>query len=162
MLEKLTCRKVDTREFIGVKMSLWYKEYKAEQAQSWCENTMVTALDIIIRDISSDSITGIMPVTDKIKQPYGIVHGGANCALAETLGSIAANMTLNSETHHAVGLNISTSHIKAVRNGKVRGVAKNIHKGKTTQIWEIRTYNDANDLTSTSTLTMAIIEKLNK
>lgn len=143
-------------------MSLWFRKFNTDEVQKSCDNTMVTALDISITEIQDNSIIGVMPVTNDIKQPYGIVHGGANCVLAETLGSLAANMTLNNQTHHAVGLNISTSHIKAVRNGSIKGVAQNIHKGKTTQIWEIRTFNNANDLTSTSTLTMAIIEKLNK
>ena len=146
----------------GEFMSLWFSDYNSKEVQSWCENTMVSALDIQIDTITEDTIVGIMPVTNNIKQPYGIVHGGANCVLAETLGSLAANMTLNPKTHHAVGLNISTSHIKAVRNGNIRGVATNTHLGKTTQIWEIKTFNDANDLTSTSSLTMAIIEKLSK
>lgn len=141
-------------------MSLWFNDYNKEQVQKWCEKTMVSALNIKITEITQDTIVGVLPVTNDVKQPYGIVHGGANCVLAETLGSLAANMTLNPETHHAVGLNISTSHIKAVRNGRVKGIAKNTHIGKTTQIWEIRTYNDANDLTSTSTLTMAIIKKI--
>lgn len=143
-------------------MSLWFSDYNKEEVQNWCANTMVSALNISIDEVGENTITGTLPVTDQVKQPYGIVHGGANCVLAETLGSLAANMTLNPKTHHAVGLNISTSHIKAVRNGSVKGIATNIHKGKTTQIWEIRTYNDANDLTSTSSLTMAIIEKLSK
>ena len=143
-------------------MSLWFSDYNSKEVQSWCENTMVSALDIQIDAITEDTIVGIMPLTNNIKQPYGIVHGGANCVLAETLGSLAANMTLNPKTHHAVGLNISTSHIKAVRNGNIKGIATNTHLGKTTQIWEIKTFNDANDLTSTSSLTMVIIEKLSK
>lgn len=143
-------------------MNIWFRDYKKEEVQSWCENTMVSALNIRIEEISDNSLVGILPVTNNIKQPYGIVHGGANCILAETLGSLAANMILNPKSHHAVGLNISTSHIKAVRNGKIKGVATYTHIGKTTQVWEIKTYNDSNDLTSISILTMAIIKKLNK
>lgn len=141
---------------------MWFEKQTVEDIQKWCANTMVTALDIKITEIGDDVLKGVMPVADKVKQPYGIVHGGANCVLAETLGSIAANLTVNPKTHHAVGLSINTSHIKAVRNGNVFGEAKNIHAGRTTQIWEIRTYNDAGDLTSSSTLTMAIVERLNK
>jgi 1,4-dihydroxy-2-naphthoyl-CoA hydrolase len=139
---------------------MWFKEYSVEDVNNLCLNTMVSALDIKITEVTPSSLVGSMPVSNKVRQPFGIVHGGANCVLAETLGSLAANMTLDGSRFHAVGLSINTSHIKAVRNGVVKAVAHNIHKGKTTQIWEIKTYNDNEQLTSTSTLTMAIIEKL--
>jgi 1,4-dihydroxy-2-naphthoyl-CoA hydrolase len=141
-------------------MSLWFKDVNVNELNLMCDNTMVSFLGITIDEIQPDSIIGSMPVSNHVKQPFGIVHGGANCVLAETLGSLAANMTLDPENFHAVGLSLNTSHIKAVRNGRVRGRAMNVHHGKTTQIWEIKTYNDANQLTSTSTLTMAIIQKL--
>ena len=143
-------------------MSLWFKDVTLDEINKMSENTMVSALDIQISEITDSTLSGVMPVTDNIKQPFGIVHGGANCVLAETLGSIAANLTVNPTQMHAVGLSINTSHIKAVRNGKVHGTAINVHKGRTTQIWEIKTYNDAKELTSTSTLTMAIVSRLNK
>lgn len=140
---------------------IWFQKYSTDEVQGWCKDTMVTALDIEITKIEHDTLFGVMPVADKVRQPYGIVHGGANCVLAETLGSIAANMTVNPKTHHAVGLNISTSHIKAVRNGNVYGQAKNLHLGKTTQVWEIKTFNEAGDLTSNSSLTMMVVPRLN-
>jgi 1,4-dihydroxy-2-naphthoyl-CoA hydrolase len=143
------------------KMSLWFKNVSAAELNQLCVDTLVSFLGITIDEVHPDGIVGSMPVSNNIKQPYGIVHGGANCVLAESLGSLAANLTLDQTQFHAVGLNINTSHIKAVRNGKVTGRTHNIHKGKTTQIWEIKTFNDANQLTSISTLTMAIIQKLN-
>lgn len=141
-------------------MSIWFKKSSVEDMNKFGENTMVSHLDIKITQINDDSLVGVMPVSDKVKQPYGIVHGGANCVLAETLGSIAANMTLDYKKSHAVGLSITTNHIKAVRNGVVKGVAKAVHLGGKTQVWEIKTYNDSEQLTSTTNLTMAVIERL--
>lgn len=141
-------------------MSIWFKNLDLNEVNKTGENTMVSHLGIEITEMGENSLTGKMPVSDKIKQPFGIVHGGANCVLAETLGSLAANFTLDYSKQHAVGLSINTSHIKAVRNGTVTGIAKPIHLGKTTHVWEIRTYNDSKELTSTTQLTMAIINRL--
>ena len=141
---------------------IWYREYKLEEVNGWNRDTMVDHCDITITKLGPDFLEGSMLVSNKIKQPYGIVHGGANCVLAETLGSISANMVCDPEKFHAVGLTINTNHVKAVRNGKIKGIAKAIHLGSSTHIWEIKTYNDSNVLSSTTTLTMAIIKKLGK
>ena len=141
-------------------MSIWFREVEIDEINKLCDNTMVSFLDIEMTEINNDSLVGVMPVSAKIKQPHGIVHGGANCVLAETLGSLAANLTLDYNKSHAVGLSITTSHIKAVRNGNVKGVAKPTHIGSKTQVWEIKSFNDADQLTSITTLTMAIIDRL--
>ncbi len=141
-------------------MSIWFEDVKIEDINKSCDNTMVSFLDIKITQRTPDSLIGIMPASDKVKQPYGIVHGGANCVLAETLGSLAANLTLDYKKSHAVGLSITTSHIKAVRNGEIKGVAKPVHIGGKTQVWEIKSFNEANQLTSTTSLTMAVIDRL--
>lgn len=141
-------------------MSIWFKKPTVEAVNKIGENTMVSFLGIEITEVNDDSLVGIMPVADKVRQPFGIVHGGANCVLAETLGSLAANLVVDYSTQHAVGLSINTSHIKAVRNGVVKGIAKPVHLGKTTHVWEIKSYNDADQLTSTTQLTMAVINRL--
>ena len=141
-------------------MSIWFKEVELDELNKSCENTMVSFLDIKMTEMNDDSLVGVMPVSNKVKQPHGIVHGGANCVLAESLGSFAANLTLDYKKSHAVGLSITTSHIKAVRNGNIKGVAKPIHIGAKTQVWEIKSYNDADQLTSSTTLTMAVIDRL--
>lgn len=144
-------------------MRIWFStDLTLEQLNKGCESTMVTHCGIEITQINEDSLVGTMPVDKRTVQPYGILHGGANCVLAETLGSIAANLTCDSATHHAVGLSITTNHIKAIRNGFVKGVAKANHIGRTTQVWEIRTYNDADQLSSITSLTMAIVARLKK
>lgn len=140
-------------------MSIWFKQYSIEELNLNGKNTMVENCGIEITEFSEGKLVGTMPADDRNKQPYGIVHGGANCVLAETLGSTAANLTCNPEESHCVGLSITTNHIKAVRNGSVRGVATPTHIGRTTQIWDIETFNDANQLTSKTSLTMAVIKK---
>ena len=76
-------------------MSIWFREVEIDEINKLCDNTMVSFLDIEMTEINNDSLVGVMPVSAKIKQPHGIVHGGANCVLAETLGSLAANLTLD-------------------------------------------------------------------
>ena len=142
-------------------MSIWFHEdITINQLNELNKNSMVDHCGIEITSIGDGKLIGKMPVDHRTIQPFGILHGGANCVLAETLGSVAANMTCDPKTHHAVGLSIHTNHIKGVRNGSVFGEANIIHKGRTTQIWEINTFNDANALTSKTTLTMAIVSKL--
>lgn len=141
-------------------MSIWFKEYVLEKLKQHNDVNMMKHLEIKITNLTDNSLEGTMPVDHRTHQPFGILHGGANCVLAETLGSIAANMVVDPSKKHAVGLNINTCHIKAVRNGLVRGVATPIHLGRSTHIWNIKTYNDANALTSETTLTMAIVDKL--
>lgn len=141
---------------------IWYNDNSLEQINESNKESMVEHCGIIITEKDADSLTGTMPADKRTHQPFGIVHGGANCVLAETLGSIAANMTCNPKEAHAVGLSITTNHIKAVRNGSIKGVAKAIHMGRTTQVWEIKTYNSNEQLTSSTSLTMAIVSKLGK
>jgi 1,4-dihydroxy-2-naphthoyl-CoA hydrolase len=141
-------------------MSIWFQSHPIELINKGNENTMVSNCGIKITEITDRTLIGTMPADDRNKQPFGIVHGGANCVLAESLGSIAANLTCNPKEAHAVGLSITTNHIKAVRNGSVRGVASPTHIGRTTQVWNIETFNDADQLTSTTNLTMAIVKKL--
>ena len=141
---------------------IWFQEYPLEKINAGNKNTMVSACDIEITALTDNTLEGTMLVSDKIKQPFGIVHGGANCVLAETLGSIAANLVCDPKTHHAVGLSITTNHIKAVRNGTIKGVASPVHVGRTTHIWKIETFNDSDQLTSTTNLTMAIVPRLGK
>ena len=141
---------------------IWFDNYSLETINANNKNTLVDHIGIEITKITDNTLEGTMPADKRTHQPFGIVHGGANCVLAETLGSIAANLTCNPKETHAVGLSITTNHIKAVRNGTVKGVASVIHKGRTTQVWEIKTYNDADQLTSSTSLTMAIVSRLKK
>ena len=121
--------------------------------------TMVTHLGIEFTDIGDDFLEATMPVDHRTMQPMGLLHGGANVALAETLGSLAASLTVDPEKQTVVGLEINANHLKSVRSGKVKGIAKPIHLGKSTQVWEIKIFNEADQLCCISRLTMAILDK---
>jgi 1,4-dihydroxy-2-naphthoyl-CoA hydrolase len=100
-----------------------------------------------------------MPVDQRTHQPYGLLHGGASVALAETLGSVAAHCSIDSARQYCVGLEINANHLKGVRSGFVSGTAKPLHVGKSTQVWEIRIVNEKNELVCISRITMAILSK---
>ena len=139
---------------------IWFKKAPIAAINKNCENTLVSHLGITIDEITEDTLIGSMPVDKTTHQPYGILHGGANCVLAETLGSIASNLICDPSTHHAVGLSIHTNHIKAVRNGRVKGIARATHLGKTTHVWTIETFNESGQLTSETKLTMMVVKRL--
>lgn len=130
-----------------------------DQLNLTSQNTMVSLLGIEFTDIGTDYIEATMPVDHRTKQPMGLLHGGANVVLAETLGSIASSLTIDTEKFACVGLEINANHLKSVREGKVRGVAKPVHIGKSTQVWEIKIFNHGDKLCCISRITMAILEK---
>lgn len=138
---------------------IWKKQIDIAKLNDFCKNTLVDHLSIEFTSYDENSISAEMPVKDSIKQPFGIVHGGANCVIAETVGSVAANYCCD-EDSHAVGQSINTTHLKAVRRGNIKCVGKAIRIGKTSQVWELSTFDDANDLTSLTILTMAVRKKL--
>jgi 1,4-dihydroxy-2-naphthoyl-CoA hydrolase len=129
-----------------------------DQLNKTGNGNMVSHLGIVFTAIGDDFIEATMPVDSRTKQPMGLLHGGANVVLAETLGSVAASLTVNNERQAVVGLEINANHLKSVREGLVKGTAKPIHLGKTTQVWEIKIVNEANRLCCISRLTMAILD----
>ena len=139
---------------------IWYNNTLPDvaAANAWSANTLVETLDIRIEAIDENSLTGSMPVDHRTHQPYGILHGGASVALAETLGSTGAALTVDASRYRVVGLDINTNHIRGVRDGRVTAVAKPYHLGRTTQVWSIEQFDARGKLTSVSRLTMAIID----
>lgn len=127
--------------------------------QQLSANTMVDHLGIEFTEVGPDFITARMPVDHRTHQPYGLLHGGASVALAETLGSIAAHFCIDTSRQYCVGLEINANHIKSVRDGFVTGKASAIHIGKRTQVWEIRITSEHNELVCISRITMAILDK---
>ena len=121
-------------------------------------NTLVSHLGIEFTDIGPDYISARMPVDSRTHQPFGLLHGGASVALAETLGSIAAQYCLP-EGKYAVGLEINANHIKGVKSGWVTGTARPVHVGKSTHVWEIRIADDAETLVCISRITMAVLAR---
>lgn len=121
--------------------------------------SMVDHLGIEYTGVGEDFLEATMPVDHRTIQPYGLLHGGASVALAETLGSVAASLTLDLEKQICVGLEINANHLKSVKSGNVKGIAKPIHLGKSTQVWEIKIFNEADQLCCISRITMAILDK---
>jgi len=140
-------------------MALWNTPVTLEQLTESSKNTLMEHLGIEYLEIGDDFIKARMPVDHRTKQPNGILHGGASAALAETLGSIAAGFCVDRETKTIVGLEINANHIRPVTGGWVVGVTRPIHVGNTTQIWEIRIYNEQAKLVCVSRLTVANIDK---
>lgn len=139
--------------------SIWYQPLTLEALNQRGAGTMTEFLGISLIEIGDDYLKATMPVNAKTKQPLGILHGGANVVLAETLASIAANVVLNTETHYAVGLEINANHIRSVSEGLVTGVTRPLHIGRTTQVWLIDIFNDKGKLSCASRMTAAVIER---
>ncbi|HET9834837.1 MAG TPA: hotdog fold thioesterase [Rhodanobacteraceae bacterium] len=137
-------------------MPIWKQEVDLATINRWSENTLMRTIDIRITAIGDDFLRGTMPVDSRTRQPYGILHGGASLALAETLGSTAAMLCCD-EGMATVGLEINANHLRAVRDGIVTGTARPLHVGRSTQVWEIRIENAAGELTCISRLTMAVV-----
>ncbi|WP_373520927.1 hotdog fold thioesterase [Aquiflexum sp.] len=123
------------------------------------KGTMTDFLDIRFTHIGDDFLEATMPVNSKTKQPLGLLHGGANVVLAETLGSVAATMTVDQREQYCVGLEINANHLKSVKSGIVKGITKPIHLGKKTQVWEIKIFNEDDELSCISRITIAVIER---
>jgi 1,4-dihydroxy-2-naphthoyl-CoA hydrolase len=138
-------------------MSIWKTKATIQDLDELCKHSMVSHLGIIFTDIGEDYIRAKMPVDDRTVQPHGLLHGGASATLAETLGSIAANLCIDNTKKVCVGLGIDASHVRSARNGYVYGTTKPIHIGGSTQIWEIRITDEKNTLICISRLTMAVL-----
>ena len=140
-------------------MSIWFQPLTLEMLQTrYVRPTIHDALGIQVTAVGDDFISGTMPVDERTHQPMGIMHGGASCVLAESLGSIAAYATVDQKTHHTVGLDIHTTHIRSVSSGIVTGTAKPVNIGRTIQVWEINIVNEAGKLVSVTRLTMFVKE----
>jgi 1,4-dihydroxy-2-naphthoyl-CoA hydrolase len=138
---------------------IWKQEINLEILNARAKNTMVEHLDIQMIEIGDDFIVAKMPVDHRTHQPLGIMHGGASCVLAETVGSLAGNMAVDLAAQYCVGLDINTNHIRSVREGFVFAKAKPFHLGKSTQVWEIKIHNEVHQLVSVSRLTMAVLNR---
>ena len=138
-------------------MQIWKRDINLKNINKNMENTLASHLGIKITKVEKSSLEGIMPIKNYLKQPYGILHGGASVALAETLGSLASNLCVDQNTA-VVGLDINANHIKAVKNGNLIGTTCPIHIGKSTHIWEIKMYN-YEKISCISRLAMAVLRK---
>lgn len=120
---------------------------------------MVEHLGIVITELGNHFLKGTMPVDQRTIQPMGILHGGASVALAETLGSLAANLVVDKDKKYCVGLDINANHIRPAKQGVVTGTAKPLHLGSSTQVWSIEIVNEENKMVCISRLTMAVLDR---
>ena len=137
---------------------IWKKPVDLQSLNEWHQNTMQQHIGIQFTEIGDDYIKATMPVDNRTKQPMGLLHGGASVALAESLGSVASLLCVDPEKQTVVGLEINANHIKTAKEGFVTGITKPIHLGRSTQVWEIRIYNEAEQLVCISRITNAILE----
>jgi uncharacterized protein (TIGR00369 family) len=123
------------------------------------KNTLMETLDIEYVAVGIDFLTAKMPVNSSVHQPYGQLHGGATAALAESVGSAASNFFIDSKTQFVNGIQLSINHIKSKREGTVYATAKNIHKGKTTHLWEVTIVDEEDNLISVAKMTNIVLER---
>ena len=136
--------------------NIWKKPFTLDMANRTGERTATSHLGIEILEIGDDYIRGRVPVDERTKQPFGLLHGGVSVVLAETLGSMGAFYSCP-EGHRAVGLDINANHLRAATSGWVTGTARPVHLGRSTHVWQIELVNEAGELTCVSRLTMAIL-----
>ena len=135
------------------------KQEKLKRINDGIQNTMTSTIGIEITDIGDDFICGKMPVNERTTQPFGLLHGGASVALAETLGSIGGGIKVYKNNETVVGIEINANHLKSARDGWVFGKAIPIRIGKKIQVWNIEITNEDDDLICVSRLTLAVITK---
>jgi 1,4-dihydroxy-2-naphthoyl-CoA hydrolase len=140
-------------------MSIWGNKPNIDEINRFCQKSLVDFLSIKFEEILDDGLVASMLVTQNHLQPHGLLHGGASVVLAETIGSVGANMLIDQKKFYAVGLSITSSHVKSVRSGTVYGTAKLEHAGRSTQIWSIEVVDQQKNIINLSRLTMIIKEK---
>lgn len=136
---------------------IWLKEPNLEELNSRPKNHIGGLLDIKFTEIGKDFLKGTMPVDDRTRQPYGILHGGASVVLTETLGSVASNLVLDTNFKMGVGLEVNANHLRPIKSGLVTGICTPIHIGGKTHVWDIKLYNDKGKITCISRLTIAVV-----
>jgi 1,4-dihydroxy-2-naphthoyl-CoA hydrolase len=140
-------------------MSIWRSLRTIEELNGNREGTLIANLGILFTEIGADFVRGTMPVNTRTVQPYGLLHGGASVALAETLGSMGAAMCVDAAEYQVVGQEINANHVRAARDGLVTGTARAVHLGGRTHVWTIDIVNEAEKLVCISRITMAVIKR---
>jgi 1,4-dihydroxy-2-naphthoyl-CoA hydrolase len=140
-------------------MSIWRSLQTVEELNGNRPGTLIENLGILFTEIGDDFVRATMPVDTRTVQPYGLLHGGASVALAETLGSMGAAMCVDTDEYQVVGQEINANHVRAARSGLVTGTARELHLGGRTHVWSIEIVNDAKKLVCISRITMAVIKR---
>ena len=140
-------------------MSIWFKNYTIKDIKT--KGTMVEHLGIKVTELGEDFVVGTMPVDNRTKQPFGILHSGASVALAETLASYGGYLTIDSEKYYVVGVEINANHLKVAKSGIVTGKCSPIKRGRSTQVWQTEITNESGDLICVSRITLMVLDKKN-
>ena len=140
-------------------MKIWFKENTLDYLNSLCDNTMGEQIGIVFTELGDDYIKATMPVDHRTHQPYGLLHGGASAALAETLGSVASALVIDQEKFICVGIEINANHIRSAKEGFVYGHCSPLHIGSSTHVWDIKITNEQGKLVCVSRLTVAVMKK---
>ncbi len=142
-------------------MGIFKTNMTVNSLNAWAPNTLAEQLGIEFVTIGEDYLEARMPVDHRTHQPFGLLHGGASVALAETMGSVAATLCVDATKQFCVGLEVNANHIRGVKEGFVTGITKPIHIGKKTQVWETKISTPDGDLVCVSRITMAVLDKKN-
>lgn len=126
------------------------------------KNTVMNTLDIEIIEYTKERVVAVMPVTPKVHQPFGLLHGGVSLVLAETVASSGSYQFIDYPAKIALGLEINANHVRSVSHGMVKAVGTPMHIGRSTLVWDVRIYDEENHLTCISRCTMAVIDAPNK
>lgn len=138
---------------------IWRSQTSLEQLHERSRNTLAERLGIRVTEIGPDYLRATMPVNSHTHQPMGILHGGASVALAETVGSLAANLCVDLEKHVCVGQEINANHLRPVASGFVTGTARPLHIGGRSQVWGIEIRDEQEKLVCVSRLTIAVVDR---
>ncbi|HEX8592090.1 MAG TPA: hotdog fold thioesterase [Pseudomonas sp.] len=138
-------------------MSLWRETPNIEQLNALNKNTILEWLDIRFESFTDDSLTASMVVDHRTHQPYGLLHGGASVVLAESVGSTASYLCIDTSKYFCVGLEVNANHLRGLRSGRVTAVARPVHMGRTTHVWDIRLTSDEGKTSCISRLTIAVV-----
>ncbi len=140
-------------------MSIWKSLQSLEALNAARDRTMIQHLGIVFSEVGDDFIRATMPVDERTHQPYGMLHGGASVALAETVGSMGAAMCVDRSQYFCVGQEINANHVRSVRRGQVWATARPVHLGGRSQVWTIDIVNESQDLVCISRLTVAVVKQ---
>lgn len=138
-------------------MTIWKRPTEIDAINALSENVAAGLLGIEFTEIGPDYLVATMPVDDRTRQPFGLLHGGVSCVLAETMGSVGAMLAVG-EAYDVVGTDINASHLRAVKSGTVTGTARPLKLGRRMQFWSIEIANEAGDPVCTARLTVAVID----
>ena len=139
---------------------IWYrKSYSLDELNAFSEGNMGAALEMKFTEIGDDFLRATMPVNHKTKQPFGLLHGGASAALAESVGSMASWLVINSDKQYCAGIEINCNHVRGKKDGLVTATATPLHIGGSTHVWDIKITDEAGKLVCVSRLTVAVLNK---